>query len=960
MNVFICKDFLSRDKLKFYLFGLSIFFLISSSFSQNKLHIDERENMGSATASKPIIDSDAVKMWPSISKEIAISNNGRYFTYSIENQPVHSRTLTIRSTFNSWSKQFEGVSKGFFTADNEMFIFQRSDSLFFLNLGSDTLKFVGSVNTYNYATAIKKGELLIYTFKSKELVVSNLISKKTQRFNNVVGYIVSDDLNRMLLKSVNLDSSKTTSLLLYDLNSGDTATLWSTSNINISKDNLIGFAIDRAGNHIAAILQGIGGDYKNRLRNYTIESINSKIRYKEHLLELDSNLKLLPGRIKFSKNGKYLYIQLNEKEAPVIAGNPVGVDVWSYKDEMLQPGQLNSLGQNMYLSTVDLESGKQLQITKEFEVVKKESEDGEYLIIEYSKSSWRWSDDFWNFKPSDYYLFCLNDGSKKRFNLKGNAEFWFSPNGRYLVYYDSNEWGSYYSYDLVTGKGVNLTCKLSRLMFTVENIYNREQSTNKRLKAKSPVNTGVVGWSISEPTVWVYDNYDIWQFDLTGKDAPYNITNGFGRVHNVKFRKINDYNTPIYYRRNEPVVLTAYNISNKQNGFYKVIPGIKSRPEKLTMGDWTYYHRGFEMGSELQEDLPPLKAKDTNVWVVQRHNVSQSPNFYLTTDFRLFAPLTNLNPEKNYNWLSSQLISWKQLDGSFTQGILYKPENFDPKKKYPVIFNYYHQLTHRLNEFPKPDFSECPDVNIPWFVSRGYLVCTPDIYYDSGLLCKGAYNTIISAANFISGLPFVNKEKMAIAGHSLGGHETNYLVTHTNRFAACLSGAGVCNVISDGLQVVPDGRNDLQSMEGRMGGFTLWDRPDLYIDGSAVFNANKVVTPVLIFLNKGDGHWNQRLEFFVALRRLNKKSWMLQYDKGDHGLTDYREKIDFTIRITQFFDHYLKEMPAPKWLTQGVPAKLKGRETGLSLDFNGSCGLDCTICKFWNTKGKKSENVYAR
>jgi hypothetical protein len=88
--------------------------------------------------------------------------------------------------------------------------------------------------------------------------------------------------------------------------------------------------------------------------------------------------------------------------------------------------------------------------------------------------------------------------------------------------------------------------------------------------------------------------------------------------------------------------------------------------------------------------------------------------------------------------------------------------------------------------------------------------------------------------------------------------------------------------------------------------------------------------------NKADGDvpFPQGVEMFTALRRLGKKAWMLQYDGEDHMVFD-AAAADLTVRMKQFFDHYLKGAPPPKWMTEGVPARLKGIDSGLELDTSG-------------------------
>jgi hypothetical protein len=104
------------------------------------------------------------------------------------------------------------------------------------------------------------------------------------------------------------------------------------------------------------------------------------------------------------------------------------------------------------------------------------------------------------------------------------------------------------------------------------------------------------------------------------------------------------------------------------------------------------------------------------------------------------------------------------------------------------------------------------------------------------------------------------------------------------------------------------------------------------------------------------------MELFTALRRLDKKVWMLQYDHGLHGLDLIKDRIDFTIRMTQFFDHYLKDAIAPKWMTQGIPAGMKGLETGYEPDPQGRCSVkgenECLVCDKWNIQYKRFPNIF--
>jgi dienelactone hydrolase len=477
----------------------------------------------------------------------------------------------------------------------------------------------------------------------------------------------------------------------------------------------------------------------------------------------------------------------------------------------------------------------------------------------------------------------------------------------------------------------------------------------------------MAGWLTDESGILVYDNYDIWKLDPAGKKKPINITNGYGRRNNIKFR-IPDRRTAMRGLSDKAtILLSAFNTINKHNGFYQKNLQEDDNPKLLTMGPYIFCHIGAVPpgGSFDAAGMEPVKAHQTNVWLVMRQSPTEGRNLFVTKDFKSYTALTKHQLHKDYNWLTTELVTWKQFDSTTCQGVLYKPENFDPQKKYPIIFYYYEQLSFLLFSYPRPDFSIGP-IDIPWYVSHGYLVFTPDIHYKAGLPGPSAYNSVVSAAAHLARMPFVDGLKMGITGHSFGGYETNYLITHTNIFAAAAEGAGTSNLISgygtlrgSHGKEYESGEKNFEIGQYRMG-VTLWQRPDLYISNSPIFKADKVTTPLLIMHNRGDRqvNWNQGIELFTGLRRLQKKVWMLEYDDGGHSVAGDDAK-DYTIRMMQFFDHYLKGAPAPKWMTQGIPARLKGIETGLALDPAGSCGKDCIVCKKQNSESNRANRVSA-
>jgi dipeptidyl aminopeptidase/acylaminoacyl peptidase len=122
----------------------------------------------------------------------------------------------------------------------------------------------------------------------------------------------------------------------------------------------------------------------------------------------------------------------------------------------------------------------------------------------------------------------------------------------------------------------------------------------------------------------------------------------------------------------------------------------------------------------------------------------------------------------------------------------------------------------------------------------------------------------------------------------------------------------------------------------RIGG-SIWQYPTRFIENSPIFWADRVQTPVLILQNDGDTAvpWYQGIEFFLALRRLGKEVYLFNYNGQPHGLQNRADQKDYTIRMQQYFDHYLKGAPAPDWMTKVVPYLERDKTELQALQGNG-------------------------
>ncbi|MGO4771824.1 prolyl oligopeptidase family serine peptidase [Flavobacterium sp. W22_SRS_FK3] len=163
-----------------------------------------------------------------------------------------------------------------------------------------------------------------------------------------------------------------------------------------------------------------------------------------------------------------------------------------------------------------------------------------------------------------------------------------------------------------------------------------------------------------------------------------------------------------------------------------------------------------------------------------------------------------------------------------------------------------------------------------------------------------------------------NANLAGIQGHSFGGYETSFLITKTDLFSCAIIGSGVSNFTSNYPVMRSNGISTMFKYEVdqyRMGS-SLFDNLDGYIKNSPLFSAKNVTTPALIFHNDGDSAvpYQEGQSLFFALRRLGKEAWLVNYKKESHTLDKANNRKDWTLKMQQYFDYYLKGSDRPDWM----------------------------------------------
>ncbi len=616
-----------------------------------------------------------------------------------------------------------------------------------------------------------------------------------------------------------------------------------------------------------------------------------------------------------------------EKDTTLVDFEQPKLDIWVWNDEYIQPVQKNNLRREQgrtYLAKVNFDGSGFVQLADEdIQEVRVGDKNKQDWVIVTTDKPYRVQRS-WSYEPhNDIYKISLKDG-KRELILKDApySNVSYSPDGAYVVAFHPKE-NNWYLYTLATGEFKELTSKLGVTFWDEEDDH--------------PADPGAWGraiWSEDSKFFWIPDQYDLWQFDPTGAVAPFRVTEGVGRETKTTYSYTNPYSDPDArgpmmgfgggeVKTGKPAWFSTFNHVTKEHGYaMKDLTKKKAKLQKMVEGPWSF-------GS-----LAVSAGKKGNSYIYTRGNFEDGNNVWMTRDnFKTQQQMSDVNPQqRDYNWGTVELVSWTSEDGKPLEGLLFKPENFDPNKKYPVMIYFYEKNSETLynSRVPAPSAST---VNIPYFVSNEYIVFVPDLVYTDGHPGQSCLKCLMPGVDMLCEYPWVDGDNMAIQGQSWGGYQVAYLIGQTNRFKAAGAGAPVSNMTSayGGIRWESGIARTGQYEEGQSRiGKNLWEGFDLYVENSPLFFVPNVTTPVLIMHNDADGAvpWWQGIEFYNGLRRMGKQAWMLQYNDEAHNLRERRNRKDLSIRLSQFFDHFLKGAPMPVWMSKGVPATLKGIELG--------------------------------
>jgi len=602
------------------------------------------------------------------------------------------------------------------------------------------------------------------------------------------------------------------------------------------------------------------------------------------------------------------------------------VDVWNTADERIQSQQMirAEADRNFtFRSAFDVPAAKFVRLADETMRELDLAQDGRWAVGRDTRGY------IHDHKRPAADLYRVNTSTGERTlilknQLIGAHVFGISPDSRHFLYWKDNKFQE----------------------------YNLDEATTRTLGANSPVSFvdmefdhpgpkpsyGLAGYSSDGKSVLVQHRYDLWLFPLDGS-APKNLTNGVGSKGEIRFRYVRT--EPIDPPGGQPAVapegggraggagprgtidlskpltLSAYGEYTKKAGFYELSPD--GALKELVLEDAVFSN--------------PTKAAKADTFLFTRQTFTEFPDLRVSgPGFKESKKITDVNPQQaEYLWGRRVLFDYKNRDGVRLQGILALPDDYKAGEKRPMLVTFYEKNSQNMHRYSAPSYLTGMGAVPMQAVSQGYITMLPDIHFRTGSSHSDMLECVEAAVKRVIELGYVDPKRIGVHGHSYGGEGAAFIGTRSKMFAAVGMGAGVTDLTSDFNQSwgwtyqVTGGSgangNDYYIYGQGRWGVSPWDDPELYRYESALTHAKDAPSPFLIMHGTADPtvSFTEGMNFYNALRYNNKSAIMLAYPGEGHGLRGMANRKDLTIRYFEFFDHYLKGAPAPKWMTEGVP-----------------------------------------
>ncbi|WP_228011931.1 alpha/beta hydrolase family protein [Flavobacterium hungaricum] len=840
---------------------------------------------------KKLLPEDYHFWGQTVLEKVSPDENWASFKMSYENE---SDTLLVQNVFNNKTFRFADGKQGTFLGNS--FICIINDRLHILDLKTLIEKTFEGVESFScsnaeqmvlllYSTGTNKDALEIYSLKTRKSI---LISKVTNFLLSPEGsslfYTVCDN-NKNSAAYVDLKKMDNMAWLIKDSEEKITSAVW-----------------QRKGQGVAFIEQFKDERHnrlfyyrKNENRTFKLSSESDSIFFKSWCITPEISRQII---ISDDLQKVFFAVKNNCQSFPLTAKNKV--EIWNtqdkliYTDQIKQGALLDKTRCAMWLP----DQSKLKAVTSQSLPSIILDADMNYAYLSNPK---QYEPQFEYEGCRDFYAVDLKTFEKKIF-LKNHPYDYYalnpSPGGKYFAYFKESNWW----------------------------IYNPKEDTHTNITATLKVNFkgkkyelipesvyGNPGWTDGDKKILIYDQFDIWSINPDGKSAR-RLTKG--REKQIVYRIIipdsrhlkKIYDGPVLqtFDLDKPLFLRAKGPNENIGCFIWK----KSAGEKQLHFSESYLDQ-FKLTDNKQHIFYREQNFDVPPQLVSLNNVTGKSITFFKSNAQ----------HKKYFWGKSELISFENSKGDSLKAVLIYPAAYNPDKKYPMVVNIYEKKSSELHMYQNPSLLNGGGFNALVYSLEGYFVLLPDIkleYQNPGI---SAFDCVASAVRKVLTKDLVNFQKIGLLGHSFGGYESLFITTQTSMFASVVASGAITDLVSYYHSVGSFGRPNIWRFEAEQWNMgSPHEIPELYKANSAIFHADKIDKPLLLWSGKNDPQVDMRQsqEFYLALRRLRKKSIMLLYPDEGHILLDKKNQKDITIRTLQWFNYFLKDDHTSDWISFGV------------------------------------------
>jgi dipeptidyl aminopeptidase/acylaminoacyl peptidase len=288
-----------------------------------------------------------------------------------------------------------------------------------------------------------------------------------------------------------------------------------------------------------------------------------------------------------------------------------------------------------------------------------------------------------------------------------------------------------------------------------------------------------------------------------------------------------------------------------------------------------------------------------------------------TSPVNFFLPkkLTDISAQySQFHLATREVIHWQSGDGTPVEGILIKPANFDPSKKYPLLVEIHGGPTGTSRATRSPDRYYPTEL----FAARGALILEPNYRGSAGYGAKfrslnvrnlgvGDYADVISGVNYLISQGYVDPKRVGSMGWSEGGYISAFITTYSDQFCAVSVGAGISDWMTYyvNTDITPFTRQYLRA--------TPWSDPEIYKKTSPITYINHAHTPTLIQQGSKDARVPvpDSFELYHGLQDRGVPVKFVLYTGFGHPITKPKELRAVTQENYNWFAHYIWSDPLP-------------------------------------------------